>query len=171
MTITPLRVLVAIVVLATAGVGIYAVSQPPMVDTDRNRKQISDGLFDQTGIVTDEVTCPGKVPVKKGATHLCTARAEGGNITVKVTQTNEKGGTRWRTIKGLVVSAKIEDLIENHARDVSSKDMTLDCGRRHRVAVVDRSFECLAESRSGHEMKMRVTMNDERGNVSWAPEL
>ncbi len=168
---SPKKLAIPLVVVGAVVAAIAVMSKPPVLDSKRDQKRISDGLFDQLGIVTESVDCPTGIHLKKGATHTCTARAEGGNIVVKVTQTNDRGNTRWRTVRGVIVSAKIEDLIENRARDLSGKDIDVDCGRRHRVAVVDRTFQCTAEARSGHETSFLVTMNDDRGNVSWQPDL
>ena len=141
----------------------------PVVDAEAGEKSIKKWLSEQLGIEADEVTCPQDVARKNGKWFKCTATAEGGELTIRVTQTNDDGNTRFGTsdIEGVVVSARLEDQIEQAFRDRANMEVTVDCGRRHRVAVPDATFHCEVENRKGEEAPIAVRVEDRAGNVFW----
>jgi hypothetical protein len=67
------------------------------IDTDRAEAEIKRDLSAQTGAQLRSVRCPDEVEAKKGERFRCTAVAEDGSrIPIRVTQTDDDGGVRWR---------------------------------------------------------------------------
>jgi hypothetical protein len=67
------------------------------IDTDRAEAEIKRDLAAQTGAPLRTVRCPDKVEAEKGARFGCTAVAgDGSRIPIRVTQTDDDGGVRWR---------------------------------------------------------------------------
>jgi len=139
------------------------------VDAEEGEKAIAKWLSEQLGIDSTEVHCPTDIPRKKEKSFKCTATAEGGELTIRVTQIDDDGHTRFGTsdIDGVIVSARLEDQIEQAFRDRADMDVTVDCGRRHRVAVPGQTFNCEVENRKGEEEAIAIRVEDRIGNVSW----
>jgi hypothetical protein len=148
---------------------VLAVACKPVVDAEEGEKAIKSWLSEQLGIEADEVTCPKDVERKNGKWFKCTAKAEGGELTIRVTQTNDDGNTRFGTsdIEGVIVSARLEDQIEQAFRERANMEVTVDCGRRHRVAVPGSTFNCEVENRKGEDAPIAVRIEDTAGNVFW----
>jgi hypothetical protein len=143
----------------------------PGLDAEALEAEISEGLADQTGIEIARVRCPRDVGPEPGATFECLAEAEGGTIAVSVRVLDSEGRKRWRFTRGLVKGLALEDQIDSWLRErMPSHTVWIDCGRGYRVATPGATFTCTAESDSGHARNIRVTVEDELGNVSWVLE-
>lgn len=137
------------------------------IDADKRANEIKQELYEQTGLEIDSVTCPGDVPCEKGTRFKCTAAAEGGEVVVAVNQPTDKCEIRWTIERGTVSSAKLEDQIEQAFRDQTTSDAFVDCGRRYRVAITGREFNCEIENRKGEIETIVARMEDDLGNVYW----
>jgi hypothetical protein len=137
------------------------------VDTERDEQRIRAGVFEQTGIEIDSVACPDHVKRKKGKVFTCTAYGDGGELAVRVTQTSDDNGARWRVSEGLVISAKLEDEIEQAFQDRLGGSFLADCGKRNRVAVPGKTFSCEIEADNGEARTITAHIDDTAGNVSW----
>jgi len=141
------------------------------LDNKNLEKEIREGLFDTSGIEAESVTCETDVECKRGRKSRCTAVAEGGEVVLQVTQTDDQCERRWIVDKGTISSSKIEDRVEQAFRDKTGKEAIVDCGRRYRVAVAGRQFDCEIENRKGEEATIKVTVEDDLEHVAWNLDL
>ena len=140
------------------------------INVDEVETVIQAGLLEQIQVKFASVSCPKPRPMKAGDEFDCKAVAEtGGDVTVKVTQKDDTGNISWKLVNGeKVLSLKA---IEEQVRDAIAKqlkvDAAIDCGGTRRVAEAGKTFECTAKA--GTESRaVIVTMDDDKGNVSWA---
>jgi hypothetical protein len=85
------------VVVATIAAALAGCGFKKQIDTDRAEAEIKRDLSAQTGAPLRSVRCPDEVDAKEGARFSCTATAsDGSHIPVRVTQTDDNGGVRWR---------------------------------------------------------------------------
>ena len=158
-------------ILAVLAALLLAPACAAKLDNERLEKDIREGLFDTSGIESDSVTCEKDVECKRGRKSRCTAIAEGGEVVLQVTQTDDQCERRWIVAKGTISSSKIEDKVEQAFRDKTGKEAIVDCGRRYRVAVAGREFDCEIENRRGEEATIKVTVEDDLEHVAWNLDL
>lgn len=73
-------------------------STTQVLDNTRLQQEIVDGLQNQAG-VTVTATCPDNRPLQQGDTFRCTAAAaDGTNLVISVTQTDDVGNVNWHVI-------------------------------------------------------------------------
>lgn len=65
------------------------------LDSNRVERVIKDDIERQSGPGTIEVECPEEIEARAGAKFTCTARAEGAEAPVEVTQRDDEGNIRW----------------------------------------------------------------------------
>jgi hypothetical protein len=83
---------VAAAIVALTGCGFNK-----QIDTDRAEAEIKRDLSAQTGAPLRTVRCPDEIDAKTGARFSCTAVAsDGSHIPIRVIQTDDNGGVRWR---------------------------------------------------------------------------
>ncbi len=143
----------------------------PNLDNESLERDIREGLFDSSGIDAESVTCEQGVECKRGRKSRCTAIAEGGEIALQVTQTDDQCERRWIVNKGTISSSKIEDRVEQAFRDKTGREAIVDCGRRYRVAIAGRQFDCEIENRKGEAATIKVTVEDDLEHVAWKLDL
>jgi hypothetical protein len=70
----------------------------PFVHTREAQALIIDGIKKQTSVKTLTVSCPDIIVGKVGATFDCAAVGDGQKATVRATQTDGKGGFRYKVL-------------------------------------------------------------------------
>ncbi|MEP7009182.1 MAG: DUF4333 domain-containing protein [Acidobacteriota bacterium] len=139
-------------------------------------KSISDGLASQLGLTDAVVTCPLEAPpAKAGDTFECEAKPkDGGRLTLKVTQKDDKGNVAWDLVKieGMINLKTAEEAITTGLKEQTGADVTVSCGEQGgsslRAAKAGETFDCQAKSADGTSNTVVVTMKDNEGNISWA---
>jgi hypothetical protein len=143
------------------------------IDMDAVGKAVSDGITSQLSLPIASVTCPsGSRAAKAGDAFECVATPkDGGKLTVKVTQEDDKGNVKWEVVKseGLIDLKATEDAIVKGLKEQASVDATVSCGGgKFRSAKTGASFECQARTQDKGDATVSVTMTDNAGNISWA---
>jgi hypothetical protein len=153
------------------GLAVGSAACAPGLDAEALEEEIGEGLAEQTGIEVASVRCPRAVELAPGTTFECLAEADGGTIAVSVRLLDSEGRKRWRFTRGLIKGLALEDQIDGWLRErMPGHTVWVDCGRGYRVATPGATFTCTAESDTGHARELRVTIDDELGNVSWVLE-
>jgi len=84
--------------LAFAAVLFAGCGNSAVLDNDKLQQVIADGLQQQAG-VTAVVTCPDNQPIQQGQSFQCSATtADGTNLTIQVTQTDNAGNVNWQVV-------------------------------------------------------------------------
>jgi len=142
------------------------------IDMDAVGKSVSDGLNTQLSLPIATVTCPTESrAAKAGDTFECVATPkDGGKLTIKVTQDDDKGNIKWEVVKteGLIDLSLAEKAIVSGLKEQASVDATVSCGGKYRAAKAGETFECLAKIPERDDATIVVTMTDGTGNISWA---
>jgi uncharacterized protein DUF4333 len=70
---------------------------PRTLDTDQLERRLGRQLSERLGISGIEATCPKGIEVRTRATFVCTARAAGENVGLRivVTQLDDDGHVSW----------------------------------------------------------------------------
>jgi len=142
------------------------------IDMTAVSKSVSDGLTSQLSIPIASVTCPtDSRKAKAGETFECIATPkDGGKLTIKVTQEDDKGNVKWAVDKteGLIDLKIVEESITKGLHEQASVDATVTCGGKFMSTKVGGTFECQAKSADKGDATVVVTMTDANGNISWA---
>jgi hypothetical protein len=142
------------------------------IDMSTVSKAVSDGLMAQLSLPIASVVCPAEArSAKAGDTFECVATPkDGGKLTVKVTQADDKGNVKWEVVKseGLVNVQVFEEPITKGLKEQASVDATVSCGGKYRVAKAGDTFECQAKIVDKADATIVVTLKDAEGNFSWA---
>lgn len=139
------------------------------LDMPKSEEAIKTGIAQKLLLPLASVKCPERREKKAGDVFDCKAiAASGGELLVRVTQTSAKGDLSWELPRGqmILVSAAVEKYVEKGLA-ARSIDATVDCGGKSRLPVAGKTFECTAKTTSGAQ-QIVVTMNDDKGDVSWA---
>lgn len=139
------------------------------LDIPKSEAAITSGISQKLNLPLASVKCPESREKKAGDVFDCKAiAATGGELLVKVTQTNGKGDLSWELPRGqmILVSAVVEKYVKNGLA-AKSIDATVDCGGKSRLPVAGKTFECAAKTISDTRQVV-VTMDDDKGKVSWA---
>src|SRR5579864_6397819 len=104
---TSMWIAVLVMALALVGCGVT-------LDMDAIGKSVTSGIASQLGLEITSVDCPKETrQAKAGDTFECTAiPKEGGKLTIKVTQKDDKGNVDWEV-------AKAEGLINLQATEAN----------------------------------------------------
>ena len=160
----------AVAVLLGLALGVVACGTT--IDMDAVGKAVSDGINTQLSLQVASVTCPTESrAAKAGDAFECVATPkDGGKLTVKVTQNDDKGNVTWEVVKseGLLDLKKLEASITQGLKEQASVEATVSCGGKYRPTKVGETFECQAKSEAAGDAAVVVTVNDAEGNVSWA---
>ena len=142
------------------------------IDMDAVGKAVSDGINGQLSLQIASVTCPTESrAAKAGDTFECVATPkDGGKLTVKVTQEDDKGNVKWEVVKseGLIDLALTENALVGGLKEQAGVDATVSCGGKYRPAKPGETFECQAKIPERDDATIVVTMKDLEGNISWA---
>ena len=84
----------AATVLAVAALALTACGKQTL-NTDKAEQVIADGIESQTGARNVTVECPADIELKPGDRFTCTARAQGKQAPVQVTQKDDQGNISW----------------------------------------------------------------------------
>ena len=141
-----------------------------MLDIDKVEGAIKTGLAEQLEIPFATVTCPESRTMKAGDAFECKAVAEtGGDLTVQVTQNDDSGAISWKLTDGdkVLSLAKLEEQIKEGLARQLNVDAAVTCGGgKMRVAKAGQTLECTATA-GAESRKVLVTMDDDKGNVTW----
>jgi len=141
------------------------------IDMSTVSKAVSDGLMAQLSLPIASVVCPTESrAAKAGDTFECVATPkEGGKLTIKVTQDDDKGNVKWEVVKseGLIDLKVVEASIVTGLKEQARVDATVSCGGKYRAAKAGESFECQAKIVDKGDATIVVTMKDATGNISW----
>jgi hypothetical protein len=151
--------------------GILAACQSNL-DMEKVGAAIKMGLEEQLQIPIASVSCPEARAVEGGDVFDCVAAAEtGGDLAVTVTQVDGAGNIVWELTNGdqVLSLTDLEEIIRSELAEQADLDATVDCGGKMRVSVPGHTFECTATA-GAESRPVVVTIDDDRGNVSWAME-
>ena len=142
------------------------------IDMSAVSKAVSDGINAQLSLPIASVACPTESrAAKAGDTFECVATPkDGGKLTVKVTQDDDKGNIKWEVVKseGLLDLTAAEKAIVSGLKEQASVDATVSCGGgKFRAAKAGETFECQAKIVDKNDATIVVTMKDATGNISW----
>ena len=140
-----------------------------MLDITKVEAAIKSGLTEQLEMPFASVTCPESRAMKAGDVFECKAVAEtGGDLTVQVTQNDDTGAINWKLTNGEKVLSltKLEEQIKDGLARQLNVDAAVACGGKMRVAKAGQTLECTATA-GAESRKVLVTMDDDKGNVSW----
>jgi len=162
----------AIIVAACLALAVGLSACGTTIDMDAVGKSVSDGINSQLSLPIATVTCPTESrAAKAGDTFECIANPkDGGKLTVKVTQNDDKGNINWEVVKteGLLDLALTEKAIADGMKEQAGVDATVACGGKLRPAKPGETFECQAKTQDRGDATIVVTMKDTEGNISWA---
>ncbi|MCH9814843.1 MAG: DUF4333 domain-containing protein [Actinomycetia bacterium] len=143
------------------------------LDVDKAESEIASGIQEQTGL-TVTVSCPDDVPIQAGGTFGCDVTdSSGGNGTVIVTQRDDEGNITWELERGGTLptgsqldTTKVEEEITSGLAEQSNIDAVVTCPTN--VAIeANTSFNCTATDNNGDSADVKVTMTDDKGNITW----
>jgi len=136
--------------------------------------EISNTFEARTGLALQSVTCPPKVPVKKGGVFQCEGiLEEGQSFNLTVTQTDNQETISWdakgslQTLKGIVDNERLAAQITAGIKAQSQIEVITDCGDLFRVARAGDMFTCMTIDQQQNQSEVMVKANDDQGNVSW----
>jgi hypothetical protein len=168
----PLRIARPLSLTLCVGLAIGLAACSTSIDMNAVSKAVSDGITSQLSLQVASVACPTESrPGKAGDTFECVATPkDGGKLTVKVTQEDDKGNVKWEVTKseGLIDLKIVEENITKGLKEQASVDATVSCGGKYRAAKAGEAFECQAKSQDKGDATILVTMTDGTGNISWA---
>jgi len=158
-------------VLAALTLGVAACGTT--IDMNAVSKAVSDGITTQLSLPLASVACPTESRAgKAGDSFECVATPkDGGKLTVKVTQEDDKGNVKWEVVKseGLIDLKAAEEAIVKGLKEQASVDATVSCGGgKFRGAKAGETFDCVAKTQDKGDVAIVVTMTDGNGNISWA---
>ncbi len=158
----------AVFVLATglAGCG-------TTIDMAAVSKSVSEGIASQLSLTVASTTCPTETrTAKAGDTFECVViPKEGGKLTVKVTENDDKGNVKWEVVKteGLIDLSLVEQSVVKGLKEQANVDATVSCGGgKFRGIQVGGTFTCQAKSPASGDATIEVTMTDAQGGINWA---
>jgi len=140
-----------------------------LLDIERAQAAIKSGLTEQLQMPFASVTCPESRAMKAGDVFMCTAVAEtGGDLRIQVTQTDGSGAINWKVTNGdkVLSLTKLEAQIKEGLVRQLNVDAAVACGGKMRVAKAGQTLECTATA-GAESRKVLVTMDDDKGNVTW----
>ncbi|MCX6549607.1 MAG: DUF4333 domain-containing protein [Acidobacteria bacterium] len=169
MRINPARLLTG---FAFVGLMAGVVACGTTLDMGAIGKSVTEGVQSQLSLPVASVTCPTETrAAKAGDTFECTAiPKDGGKLTVKVTQNDDKGNVKWEVVKmeGLTDLKLVEEAVMNGLKEQAGIDATITCGAKYRATKAGESFDCQAKSADKGDATVTVTMKDTEGHISWA---
>lgn len=146
------------------------------LDMTAINKSVSEGIASQLSLPVASTTCPTEAPpVKAGGTFECVVVPKaGGRLTVKVTQSDDKGNVKWEVVKteGLIDLRLVEQSVVKGLKEQANVvDATVSCGEgKFRGIQVGGTFTCQAKSPAKGDATIVVTMTTADGGISWATQ-
>jgi hypothetical protein len=138
------------------------------IDAGKLERSISETVSGSVGVVPERVDCPDDVALKKGHTFQCTARVNGQDAAVRVTQSDDDGNVRFENVDALLSTQKLVDAIANGVNQQTGRRVTVNCGSRQvLVEPVGARLSCQAVTASGESETITVNVLDRQGNVNW----
>jgi hypothetical protein len=114
-----------------------------------------------------QLTCPDQS--KARPPFRCQAVAEGQNFTIAV-QLDSDGQLQWQT-EGLLQLSRLETILQQEVQQTIGGSVSADCGPvQIRSVQSQETFTCRLRDSAGQERKIRVTVQDQLGNVKFALE-
>jgi hypothetical protein len=162
----------AIALAAVVSLAVCVAACSATIDMDAVSKAVSEGLTSQLSLQIGSVACPTESrTAKAGDTFECVATPkDGGTLTIKVTQDDEKGNVKWEVVKseGLIDLKLAENAIVSGLKEQAGVNATVSCGGKYRTTKPGETFECQAKSQDKGDATIVVTVKDAAGNISWA---
>jgi hypothetical protein len=157
---------------AIVGLAFSVAACSTTIDMSAVSTSVSDGLNAQLSLPIASVACPTEArSAKAGDTFECIATPkDGGKLTIKVTQDDDKGNIKWEVAKteGLIDLKIAENSITSGLKEQAGVDATVSCGGKYRAAKAGETFECQAKSPDKGDATIVVTMTNATGDISWA---
>jgi hypothetical protein len=168
----PSRIARPLALAVCAGLAIGLAACSTTIDMNAVSKAVSEGINAQLSLPIVSVACPTESrTAKAGDTFECIATPkDGGKLTVKVTQDDDKGNVKWEVTKaeGLIDLKAVEESVTKGLKEQASVEATVSCGGKYRAAKTGETFDCVAKTTDKGDATIVVTMTDGTGNISWA---
>ncbi|MFN2502868.1 MAG: DUF4333 domain-containing protein [Acidimicrobiales bacterium] len=145
-----------------------SVSVTRKLNTDNAERTIRESYGDLYGTPLDAVDCPER-EAKTGDVFDCTARIEGQNLSIRVTQRDEKGNVDFVPNQAVLDLEKAAEVMAQSISEQTGTPAGVDCGEQ-RVAVKDvgASFDCQATPLAGGaSRRVVVTVENVEGKVDF----
>ena len=148
---------------------IFLVSCTRNLDSEKIENVIKNGFSEQTGITVNFVTCPENIEMKENSVFECEIQTDKGKlITAEVTQSDDRGNINWNASKELISTAAIEQEIQMGIRARLESEVTVNCGSdRFKIISPGQNFNCNTTDNNGNSNLVKVSVNDDRGNITW----
>lgn len=159
---TSFLLLCACAAIVAAGCGS---SDPERLDAGKAEGSISAGIKRQLDLDL-RVSCPRDVELKKGKKFTCTAKgSDTEKLPIPARQKDAKGNVTWRA--DIMGTEQVEKSVASEARSKRKIVVALDCPEAVELKP-ESTFTCAAETPDGQKDTVTVTVEDEKGNVTWA---
>lgn len=136
----------------------------PTLDAGKAEGAISRGIKEQLDVDL-RIECPRGIPLREGRSFTCTGSAEGSeDVEIEARQTDDDGNIAWKA--DLMATSQIEEQVAASIRESRELIVTLDCPEAV-VLEIGHDFDCDVSTPEGEEDIIRVTIEDEDGNVTW----
>jgi Domain of unknown function (DUF4333) len=163
----PFRLACTCLLILLAGVGATACGgeEQERVGGKGIEKKIRTGIDDQLDLQVD-VACPKNIERGKGKRSECDATVEedGSEFPVEVRQTDDKGNITWNA--RALPTGPIEDSVASEIFSQRAIRVELECPEAVSLEP-DTEFQCLASDPKGNQQYVAITVEDDKGNVSW----
>ena len=159
-----------LMLIAILGMALALAGCSVTLDMDAIGKSVTTGIASQLGLDIASVDCPKETrQAKAGDVFECTATPkEGGKLTIKVTQKDDKGNIDWELSKaeGILNLQATEAAIVKGIKEQTQADATVSCGGKWKAAKAGDTFDCQA-TEGANKVPVTVTVKDDAGNISW----
>lgn len=117
------------------------------------------------GIPVGKVTCPKRIPLKKGKVSVCTVDVGGVPVRYDVTQTNKKGAVTVASAQAVIGKASAEQFVKDNT--TIPAQVTVDCGPAPVIAKLPgETFACTATFGDGSTKQVTIAVTDLAGNAT-----
>lgn len=137
------------------------------LDMEKVKALVSELITKQVGASVKSVTCPEERETKAGDSFECTAEIDHGKIPVTVTQKDGDGTVSAELKRAILKVGELEKLIAGNIKESTGDDATVDCGPKFRPSTPNETFDCTASTPDA-DLKIKVTVQDDQGNVRFA---
>lgn len=141
---------------------------PGKLDMEKVKSSIQSGVASQLGLKVDSVTCPTEVEAKSGGNFSCTVKTTDltEDLTVDVTQKDDKGNVEWKSKYEVASSEKVEDEVSTSLATENNVAADITCPTKV-LKKKGYKFECKAVDSSGDTATVKVEVTSDDGDVEW----
>lgn len=163
------RGLSAVVAAALAVVAASCNSIPTRtLDTTSAASRISSELKARYHVASVDVSCPGRVPARKGQVFVCSATLDGQRVRLDATVTDSSGAFTIDPIDAIVVPSAIATQLTQRIAARTGRTATVHCPAAAVVVVpVHRTLTCSATFAGQAPRHVVVTIIDRRGDFGF----